>query len=324
MIPAIYNFLRALHAPSSWLTTLHDIRVETDPQGRPCLNRTARFAEARIEWRGSRWILAMPLTAAAIPAVERMAAYLKTLRSAWLADYQLLRDELRYEDSGGTMHRCDMLLQRLPGCSFEKALASETPDRLLGALDALESELERLDITHGNLKAENLRWSAGRLIPIRYYYASKGTGRDAESLQVLRTQVYGRTESVGGQMNDVEAAYGFPDRFPGHRWVGRIFEQMVCVEDESGYGYVDAANRPVIAAQYVWADDFHEGRAAVQTADGKMGLIDKTGRYVIPPLYEIVEYHPQTGFSEVRLHDRWTNFDYEGRQLGEFALRQQN
>lgn len=325
MNPPIYAFLHALLTPATSLATLQELHVETDPLGRPSLNRTARFAEARIEWHGSRWLLAMPLTAAAIPAVERMAAYLKTLRSAWLTDYMLLRDELRYEDSGGTARRCDLLLQRLPGCSFDAALAGEEPGRLQAALEALEAELARLDISHGNLKAENLRWTAGRLVPIRYYYACKGAGKDSESFRSLRSLVSdAAAPSTAGQVGDVGAAYGIPDRFPGHRWVGRTFEQMVCVEDEDGYGYVDTSNRPVIPAQYVWADDFREGRAAIETKEGKMGLIDKTGRYVIPPLYEIVEYNRETGYSEVRLNDRWTNFDYEGRQLGEFAPRPQD
>ena len=47
---------------------------------------------------------------------------------------------------------------------------------------------------------------------------------------------------------------------------------------------IGTQNRYLIAPQYRWANDFHEGRAEVQTADG-----------------------------------RWAAFDYEGRQLTEFG-----
>lgn len=99
---------------------------------------------------------------------------------------------------------------------------------------------------------------------------------------------------------------------------GCPFEGLACVEDEAGFGYVDADNRPVIAAQYLWAGDFHEGRAEVETPTG-MGLIDRRGGYVIPPRYEIVEYDPATSVSRVRQNGRWALFDYLGRRLTPFG-----
>ena len=54
---------------------------------------------------------------------------------------------------------------------------------------------------------------------------------------------------------------------------------------------MDTENNPVIRPQYTWAGDFREGRAEVETPSG-MGLIDRQGRYVIPPEYEIVDYAP--------------------------------
>ena len=77
-------------------------------------------------------------------------------------------------------------------------------------------------------------------------------------------------------------------------------------------------NRPVIAPQFLWAGDFHEGRAEVQTAEG-MGLIDREGKFVLPAIYEIVEYDPATSDIRARRHGLWARFDYTGRQLTEFA-----
>ncbi|HBX90708.1 MAG TPA: hypothetical protein DEH06_05235, partial [Alistipes sp.] len=75
------------------------------------------------------------------------------------------------------------------------------------------------------------------------------------------------------EVHDAAAPYEAAP-LPGHRWVSRTFEGLVCVEDETGYGYVDTQNRPVIPARFRWAGDFREGRAEVETDEG-MGLIDR-------------------------------------------------
>ena len=92
----------------------------------------------------------------------------------------------------------------------------------------------------------------------------------------------------------------------------------MCVEDESGFGFVDLDNRPVIPSVYLWAGDFHEGRAEVQTAEG-MGLIDRDGNHVLPPEYEIVEYDPATSTIRARRDGLWARFDYSGKQVSRFA-----
>ena len=74
------------------------------------------------------------------------------------------------------------------------------------------------------------------------------------------------------------------------------------------------------APQFVWAADFREGRAEVQTAQG-MGLIDKRGHYVIEPRYEIVDYNPYTGCSRIRSEGLWALADYNGRIVGGFTPR---
>ena len=54
-----------------------------------------------------------------------------------------------------------------------------------------------------------------------------------------------------------------------------------------------------------------------------MGLIDREGRYVIRPEYEIVDYDPAQSVVRVRQHGRWALFDYLGRRLTEFGDREE-
>lgn len=55
------------------------------------------------------------------------------------------------------------------------------------------------------------------------------------------------------QVSDVAADYIPQRRLTGHRWTSHVFEGLVCVEDEGGFGFVDTDNNPVIASRFTWA-----------------------------------------------------------------------
>lgn len=194
------------------------------------------------------------------------------------------------------------------------ALASV--ERLLAALDTLETALRELNFSHNNLRAGNLRWSGGRFVPLRYHDAHFGPSGDGAAFESLREQVRRTADPMC--VGDTEAVYTPHRRLTGHRWTSHVFEGLVCVEDDEGFGFVDTENNPVIRPQYTWAGDFREGRAEVETPSG-MGLIDRQGRYVIPPEYEIVDYAPAESVVRVRKDGRWAEFDYLGRRLTEFG-----
>lgn len=184
----------------------------------------------------------------------------------------------------------------------------------------MQAALGELEFTHNNLKETNLRWHRGRFVPIRYYDARIGTAElgtgDREAFAALRHRI-AEAPAPRQTANDVTAHYNPLRRLTGHRWTSHVFEGLVCVEDDNGFGFVDTDNNPVIPAQFVWAGDFREGRAEVQTQTG-MGLIDRRGCYVIPPEYEIVDYDPAASVVHVRNNGHWALFDYLGRRLTEF------
>ena len=208
-------------------------------------------------------------------------------------------------------------MQHLPaGREFAEALLAEDKATLLAALDTLETALRELNFSHNNLRAGNLRWSGGRFVPLRYHDAHFGPSGDGAAFESLREQVRRTADPMC--VGDTEAVYTPHRRLTGHRWTSHVFEGLVCVEDDEGFGFVDTENNPVIRPQYTWAGDFREGRAEVETPSG-MGLIDRQGRYVIPPEYEIVDYAPAESVVRVRKDGRWAEFDYLGRRLTEFG-----
>lgn len=321
-VPTLYNFTEALQAPDLAFSTLRDCRPRRTATGGVVLSRTSRFAEAEIEWQSRKYLLCFPLSTASIFAVEQTAARLRYLRTPLLTEYTILRDEMTYTDDTGTTRTCDVVLHRLPeGRPLSVCAAEFDAESLRSALDKLEAGLSELDFSHNNLKPGNLYvTSDGRLIPVRYHFARFGEGHDAEGFERLRQFV--REQGGKGQMLcDAEPSrYTTLPEFPGHLFVGEMSDQLVRVEDETGYGFVDTENRPVIAPQFVWAADLREGRAEVQTAQG-MGLIDKRGHYVIEPRYEIVDYNPYTGCSRIRSEGLWALADYNGRIVGGFTPR---
>jgi hypothetical protein len=220
---------------------------------------------------------------------------------------QRIREELRRRRVPRELW--DAALEELDG-------QDETAERLLAALDTLETALRELNFSHNNLRAGNLRWSGGRFVPLRYHDAHFGPSGDGAAFESLREQVRRTADPMC--VGDTEAVYTPHRRLTGHRWTSHVFEGLVCVEDDEGFGFVDTENNPVIRPQYTWAGDFREGRAEVETPSG-MGLIDRQGRYVIPPEYEIVDYAPAESIVRVRKDGRWAEFDYLGRRLTEFG-----
>ena len=320
MAATLSDFRQALLAPDLHFATLAAASPVRNAAGMPMLCRTTRFAETEIGWQGGRWLLFMPLSPSALTHVERTVVRLKRLRTELLTEYRLLPDEMAYVDAAGTPRRTDLVLQRLPeGIGFDEALASYPRETLLRALDALQEGLHTLRFSHRNLKDENLVWSDGRFVPLRYHYARfDGGDDDAAAFDALRRRIGNVPDTPA--LSDAAVPYAPARKLTGHRWTSHLFEGLICVEDDAGFGFVDAENRPVIAAQYRWAGDFREGRAEVETAAG-MGLIDREGNYVNPPCYEIVAYDAAKSIVHVRREGRWAQFDYLGRQLTEFGTK---
>lgn len=300
MFPTIHRFMEGLLSPRTSLRTLSEARFAQDGTGALLLERTTLFAEAQCTLGDRRLRLFCPLSPLAHRLAETTAQRLKYHPAEFLLPWRMLRGEFTYTDATGTQRTCDLVAQELPaeGEPLATAVGHADRDRLLSALDTLQRQLAQAGLTHNNLKAANLWMTPDyRLLPLRYAYMRFDGGDDAPQFDALRAFVAEKA-SVAQMMCDTSAEYSAPcTAFRNHLWVGHMFEQMICVEDAEGYGYVDTQNRYLIAPQYRWANDFHEGRAEVQTADGRMGLIDKTGRYVLEPHYEIVEYDDPDGTS---------------------------
>ncbi len=56
--------------------------------------------------------------------------------------------------------------------------------------------------------------------------------------------------------------------------------------DRSCYGYIDTTGTVVLEQKYQTAGEFTNGTADVRMSDDKWGVIDKSGKFIIPPEYD--------------------------------------
>lgn len=312
----ISDLRTALAAPAARFKRLANITPSADE-----IIRSTLFAETIVRRYGRRYLLYMPLRPDSLHSVERFVARKRYITSPVVPKMEILREEMLCGHADMASEPCDILLEPIPeGATLAEAI-NDACDAMQAAtlvrsLDNLRETLRRADITLHNIREHNIIVDpAGMMHPIRWYYAADGTGGDDEAFTCIRTRIAELFPNLGSCPHEAAEPY-MPE---GHLEARPMFEGLTAVCDRSGWGFVDCHNRPVIKARFAWVGDFCEGRTAVETKRGTMGLIDKQGRYVIPPRYKIVEYDPRSGNSHVRKGSKWGVFDYSGRQTVEFG-----
>lgn len=284
--------------------------------------RTTYFAHTRIEFNGQRYMLSMPLCTASLRRMERFIPLQRHLKCGVLPKIEILRNEMTYQLPDMSCRYCDILLEPLPDAlPFADALAnvgdSDEASAFFAALDALEKELTAANISHNNIREENLLIDArGALHPIHWHYATDKAGGDTEAIAALRTKIASSQHNM--ELHQAEyAPYITTNGLDKYNYAGDMHEGLIVVESEQGWGYVNCELQEVIKPQYLWANDFCEGRAEVDTPQG-MGLIDCNGNYIIEPIYESVEFDVENGWSRVCKDNMCALFDYSGEQLSQW------
>lgn len=287
--------------------------------------RSTHFAESRVRLGGKEYLLHLPLQEQAMQHIERFITLQRHALSSIVPRLEILRNEMRYESASGATLYADILLEPLPDAlPLTDAIATigdeQEAHRVISSLEALRQALHLADVSHNNIRKENLLIdSRGVIYPIRWFYATDNAGGDNKPLESIIKEV----AAIVPELNlRASAAPLNPDAWANgldeYLYCGNPHEGLIAVESEEGWGYVDCNGCEVIKPQYIWANDFCEGRAEVQTPQG-MGLIDKQGEYVIDPIYEAVEFDVDLGWVRVCQDNQWALFDYSGRQLSEWG-----
>lgn len=308
----IFAFRRALESPLTHFASLHSLQwLQSD------VIRSTLFAEARILLDEREYLLLMPLSPISLRYVERFRALSLHLSESIVPELKVLRDEMYYEGSRGERMTCDILLEPLPhALPYSDAVAMAAEDRhyaevICDKLHRLEELLRAADISHRNLRKENLMIDGEHnIIPIRWYYATQGYGEDREALKQLREQI-AVSLAEGTYLAEEYGTYSCSSAATACLHHRRMSEGLIAIEHNERWGFMDESGRVVIEPAFMWVNDFYEGRAEVMTECG-MGLIDKQGTFIIPPRYKIVEFDHHSGCSNVLTESGWICFNYSG------------
>lgn len=325
MIPAITDIRRSLSNCRTSLERLADVK----PVAGEAVVRNTMFAEFPVEWQGGRWLLCTPLSERAADVVEamgRMVVRLRTARPGHVAEYRVFHSELQFFDSIGRVHRCDVVMQRLPdGRPLSRCACVVSHEQLEAELDSMQAEFARIGFAHNNLKPENIIVTPDeRLVVVRCNFARMGEeadtsagGNDGRAFEQLHAYV--KNKPLADESLVDESATATNRRVTtvedGCEVAGIECEQRILIRRDGLYGYADPQGRVVIEPQFDAAESFREGRAEVEM-NGRMGLIDKSGRWVIQPQYDDLQYFDGGGLSLLHADGEWSVADYDGNPTG--------
>ena len=308
-IPSITDFASALTSDCDSFRTLSGFSVECR-DGRAVVTRTSLFAEAVIAKNGVRYLLCLPVRPESLESVAAALHLVRGIGAGLLTEYRILPDEFSYTDSCGNPCCCDLLLHRLPeGESLDEAVTHQQTAMLLAALDELKTGFVSRSVRHRNLKPSNLIYGFdGRMYAIRpHYLASESdTAVICEEFAAVEKFIRSQPEILSSEDTccRCEEPSTFDELCPPR-------DMMRLVRRGELFGYADAEGCTVIEPRFTYAEEFFENRAVVELERGRMGVIDRSGNFIIPPDYDMVRFTDDETF-RVRSGELVGEFDYSG------------
>lgn len=147
------------------------------------------------------------------------------------------------------------------------------------------------------------------------------SGKIRFQTQADRAQEF--TEGLAGAK--IRGKWGFVDKAgrvviePEYDSVLPFSEGLAAVRGGDEWKYIDRSGKTaLIPAARGWnrrsLDSFHEGRARLQSSDGKFGYIDITGDWAVTPRFNY-ERHFSEGLAEVEVDERWGYIDRKGNLI---------
>ena len=217
---------------------------------------------------------------------------------------------------------CSIIVEYLPEqyVPLRELIYMSRRATLTTALEELRRRMMDYGFSHNNLHIDNIvvddhnRW-----YPIRLYYATLGMGGDDMAFDALRAEIKECAMSddiCSPILNEDFAPYDISSH--QHR-VEPLIENRRRLYTTQGYGFMDESGRVVIEPQYASVENFTEGRAVVRSAEGRAGVIDRNGREIVALAYDRAIFVEESASIWLSLDGRWVEFDYNGKQIGEWC-----
>lgn len=295
---SLFSHLRsALHFPKDHLRTLWQHIIPTGDE-RITIDSIHLYAEVEVATiEHGRALLFVPFEGSAV----NRNPLLSTPASTTLSTYRVLNNELVVEDT-----QYDVIYQPIP-LGDPLNLSPIDTSTAIRMIDVLEKECRSIGFSHNHLSAENIIvGNDNRLYPIRYHDATTSGCKD--DFNLLRDLFTGwQTEML--ILHDTTSSYSckYCDIYDQRNGFMRF-----C--DDGQFGYKDYTGEDKIPAQFIWAGDFCENRAVVETEMG-FGVINKRGEYVIPPFLDSLYYDAYGSLFYYYEREQLCAYDYNGAPL---------
>lgn len=305
------QFICSLQYPQTRLRTLHDIFC--DPETFLC-NKHIVSMEGHLN--GKEYLFYAPVTKGGATMLREATACTTELQ---YCDLRILEDEILF--SGLSTGSCCLAMESTPqGVKLNEAIYTYSHSKLLKGLSAFKARLKRLNISHNNLGLNNIiidsrdRWHS-----ISNYNIQSGYGNDEANFMAIEKSInsLGLPDEPTAKSLEQLRLHSITTDGEGNT-IYPIVESCRRFTSRNGVGFKDKYDNVIIPDDYLWASDFSCNRAVVQLKSGKMGIIDRRGRYVIQPLYSTIVYNPTDGISIVHDGELQTRFDYHGSQMDEW------
>lgn len=299
-ICTINEFREALRAPQHHFATLDTITPDLDT-----LTHTTHFAECEAVLRGERVMLYAPITPRALSLAHHANRVLYPTRGNNFVRMAIMSCEMMCDAE----RRCSVIVEFLGDTRHLSDVINKLHgESLLLSLESMRRRYALYNISHNNLMINSIIIDKdGCMMPIRQYYTSAGAGNDDDRYDMLFEHIK-------------EFAANSPDSAIPCTPTATVhytpLEANRRVEYRShDVGYTDSEGNPAIAGGYRTATDFYEGRAVVSDASGKVGVIDRNGKIIVPLAYDFGRLDKRYCGARMWLGTRYADFDYMGNQI---------
>lgn len=109
--------------------------------------------------------------------------------------------------------------------------------------------------------------------------------------------------------------YGEIVSYPQYSEMGKFSKNgLAMVRKDLNRGFIDTEGNEVVPLMYFWASDFNEGLALVEDLSGAFGYINNKGKTVIPFIYDSGSDFSE-GLASVEVNGKWGIIDKNGKYI---------
>ena len=295
-------FRDSIRHPEVWFDALRKARFDEQT-----LAYGKYFTECEAIIRGKRYMVYAPTTYNSTrKALDSMEILNNT--KPRISTIKFYAEEIIYDSIYASY--VNIFTEKIPdGTPLSEAIYTFSQRELSRGLRAFKRFLSDNEICLNNVSidniivGENYEWH-----PIRCLYATYGKRKDNDAFKLIKESIaeYGLRDDYNAE----ELIAAARREYPGIRLP--MCERRRRVVTKDGVGFIDDRDIMMIAVQYQNATDFYENRSVVTTFEGRVGVIDRYGKYIIPALYDRIEFDHQDGDSKAYLGDEVTTYDYNG------------